>query len=75
MATQPDQNLPKPVLWRFRDVEAYLNLSRTSIYKLVRRDPAFPKPFHITRKLRGWYRTEIEEYAMTLRDRQQSRAS
>ena len=68
--TRDSQTPPQPVFWRFRDVQAYLNWSRATVYKRIREDKAFPKPFHITKKLLGWYRTEIEEYAKNLRDRQ-----
>ena len=61
--------LPKPQFWRYRDVQAYLNLSRTSIYKLIENDPTFPKPFPLTEKLMVWNRVEIEEFAASRREK------
>ena len=69
VATTQVKPNPYAVFWRFSDVETFLNVSRSTIYRLMREDPEFPQSFNITPKLIGWYRTEIEQYALTVRER------
>ena len=52
-----------------RDVQRSLNCCRTSVYKLLRKDPDFPAPIKIGEKL-AWFLDEIEEYKATRPRRQ-----
>ena len=61
--THIPETLPKPIYWRYRDVQAFLNRSRSSIYQLVCQEQTFPKPFHISERIMGWFRTDIEKWA------------
>lgn len=68
--SQTARPLPQPVFYRVREVTAYLNLSRASIYSLMNKDPTFPKSINLTGKAVAWYRTEIEDWALNRRRRQ-----
>ena len=61
-------NDPRPV-GDMRAVQRSLNCCRTSIYKLMREDPAFPAPFTILDKL-TWFLDEVEDYKVTRPRRQ-----
>ena len=61
--SKADRKLPNPTFFRIRDVQAYLNLSRASIYSLMDRDPTFPGSIKLTKKAVAWRRSEIEEWA------------
>ncbi len=51
---------PRPV-GDLRDVQNSLNVCRTSVYKAMREDPDFPKPFMILGKI-SFFLDEIEDY-------------
>ena len=54
---------PRPV-GDMRDVQRSLNCCRTSVYKLLRKDPDFPAPILIGGKLE-WFLDEVEHYKAT----------
>lgn len=54
---------PEPVFWRLGDVIAYLNLSRSSIYRLLDKDPDFPKPVRLVGRVLAWRVGEVQAWA------------
>ena len=57
------ETLPKPIYWRYRDVQTALNKSRSTIFRLVQEESTFPKPFLISERILAWFRTDIEKWA------------
>ena len=51
---------PRPI-GDVNDVKRSLKVGRTSVEKLLRTDPAFPKPWMILNK-RVWFMDEVEDY-------------
>lgn len=54
-------------IMRRRQVEAWIGLSRSSIYAAMARGE-FPRPIRISRKAVGWRQSEINEW-LSRRDR------
>lgn len=49
-------------IWRMPRVCAYLDESRSAVYRLRREDPTFPKPIAISKQTVGWLASEIIEF-------------
>ena len=68
---------PRSVIIRMHDVEAITGLRRNSIYKLLKKDPSFPRSVSLSdSKSRGapvgWVLAEVQEWVqgrMALRGR------
>ena len=54
-------NTPDAELWTIKDLTQKLQVSRPTIYKMVRRNPAFPPPLRFGRAIR-WRRADIEAF-------------
>lgn len=65
-STQTLQNAPIRVGKRFlriSDVMEYLGISRATVYRLVERDPTFPRPRQIAEHRVAWDLEELEAWA------------
>lgn len=56
--TQPTQELWAPV-----QIARYLDVNRTTIFRLVRRDPSFPAPVVNYHRARLWNAEAVREWA------------
>ena len=53
---------PPTAFYRITDVMARLNLGTSAIYRLLRRDPTFPRQVKLASRAVAWRRDEIEEW-------------
>ena len=62
--TQPQPTpLPEPIFWRIADVGAYLRVSKSTLYRMLKRVPDFPRPYRLSGTVLSWRRAEVEEWA------------
>jgi prophage regulatory protein len=61
-----DSPLAEPPLLRIIDVCRWLKISKPTFWRL-RRSPDFPPPVHITERVIGWQRDEIQSWLETCR--------
>jgi prophage regulatory protein len=53
-------NIPTSIL-RSQEVCTHTGLSRTTVYRLIRRGQ-FPRPIRLTARTTGWLQSEIEDW-------------
>ena len=53
---------PPTAFYRLDDLMARLNLGSSAIYRLLRRDPTFPRQVKLAIRAVAWRRDEIEEW-------------
>jgi prophage regulatory protein len=58
-----------PQIFRRKDLEERLKLSRSSIYAMMSQGE-FPKPVRLGRRAVGWKSTDIEKWLQDLQDGQ-----
>ena len=58
-----------PQIFRRKDLEERLKLSRSSIYAMMSQGE-FPKPVRLGRRAVGWKSTDIEKWLQNLQDGQ-----
>lgn len=63
------RSLPKPLIYRERDLRAVTTLSRKAREDMMRAG-TFPRPIHLSVKARGWLVSEVEAW---LEDRKAAR--
>ena len=52
----------EPALLRPVDAARYLGISRTTLWRLVRDDPDFPRPIRLRRRATAFRRTDLDEW-------------
>ena len=57
-----------PMLYCKDDVCAVLQISKSTLYKLIETDPNFPPRLHITRGTVRWRRADIEHWVRSHSD-------
>lgn len=65
------RELPEPLIYRERDLDAVTRMSRKAREDAIR-EGTFPKPIPLSTRARGWLVSEIEEWLeqrVALRDR------
>ncbi|MFL0412929.1 AlpA family phage regulatory protein [uncultured Sphingomonas sp.] len=60
-AASPRRALPKPLIYRERELQAVTSLSRKAREDAMRAG-TFPKPVPLSTKARGWLVSEIEQW-------------
>lgn len=60
-ATGDRRELPKPLIYRERDLKALTSLSRKAREDAMKAG-TFPRPVPLSTKARGWLASEIEEW-------------
>ncbi len=58
----------QPIFLRLNDVQRVLGVKRTTVYRLVKNDPHFPKPVRLSPRVSGFLRTEVEAWAQKRAD-------
>lgn len=54
--------LPDPLLDDVQDVAALLGASPSTVRRLVRDDPSFPRPRQLGRRMTRWVRGDVEAW-------------
>ena len=57
----PKRSTP-PAILRLADLEDYICLGRSAIYKLLQEDEQFPRQIRLTARAVGWRRADIDRW-------------
>ena len=63
LSVTPAPALPSSLFWSDKQVAHRIGCGRASVWRAVRDDADFPKPYRLIGRRIGWKVTEVEEWA------------